>query len=97
MKQANDYIIEILERVKGLETMLRDYEDLEESTEEAKALATKAREEVAAVREKIEAEEYNRHDTKKWSKRTVIASIISMLLILLGNIIFTLLKIKFKW
>lgn len=92
-----EYIIEILERVKGLETMLRDYEDLEDNTDEAKAIATKAREEVAQVRKQLEAEEFHHRDTKQWSRRTIIAAIVSMALMLIGNIAFTLLKIKFGW
>lgn len=104
MKNEHDYIIEILERVKGLETMLRDYEELEDNTDEAKAIAMKAREEVAAVREQLEAQEQEEHteeketrDSKQWSKRTMIAALISMALMLIGNIAFTLLKIKFGW
>lgn len=93
----NSLIIEILERVKGLEVTLKDYPEVEDNSEEAKAIALKAKEEVEELIKDLEAKNFQTTDSKKWSKRTVIAAFISMALMLLGNIIFVLLKLKFNW
>lgn len=92
-----EYIIEILERVKGLETMLRDYADVEDNSEEAKAIALKAKEEVEELIRQLERKDYETKDTKQWSRRTILAAIISMFLMLLANIILMFMKVKFGW
>jgi hypothetical protein len=97
MKSSNDYIIAILERVRSMEVMLRDYEELEENTEEAKAIASRAREGVEEIRRKLESDEIAKKNYSRWSKRTVLAALLSATLALLFNIVFTIIKIKFGW
>lgn len=94
---TNEYIIEILERVKGLETMLRDYAEVEDNSDEAKALALQAKQEVDQLIEKLEAKDFETKDTKQWSRRTIVAAIVSMFLMLLANIVLMLLKVKMGW
>lgn len=89
----DDYIIDILERVKAIEVILRDYEELEENTEDAKLMASRARESVKEIREKLEFDKTNKLKNVMWTKRTILAA----LLALLFNIIFTILKMKFGW
>lgn len=92
-----EYIIEILERVKGLETMLSDYRSVEDNSDEAHRICIETREEISKIIEKLDERELKEKETKQWTKRTLIAAVTSMVLILIGNIIFTLIKLKFNW
>jgi hypothetical protein len=83
---VSKYIIEILERVKGLETTIRDYNGLKEKLDEAHGLALKHEEILAEGK-----------DNKKWAKRTIFSvGATAIICTVLGGLLLAFLKAKFN-